>query len=422
MSEIILPELQIDSVYWHNYNAFAENQLKEAMKLAYNRFPPAMKKIARFAIQDVAMRKVASINTTQYEIVDDSDVIQFFDSEYCRMKVAAENSSADAGVYDYKNKVDNTNLNYTDTRKDFKDFINKQKGHESFNPEGVEAAGKIYDRFMSDKGTGYGTLRNAQNFGNALIDLNFNRQTQNFMKQQNDSFAPLKIGWTRFIRSLYKDPNDEGWKKWVPSAWQDLSGKYENYMKGYGDAVGSAFNTALGNKEFLEGFYQSNDPYKYVTNSGVFQNALLKNQDFAKNYDPTFSKGTNDTGYKWYSPSSWLSSGASRYAKGYFRNKFNQGGEYHNAIRNRFYNDPKMQRLIRKGDFAYPEDLGVLETLGKAYNQASDMGFAPVTSFPIVSMAYSNPRPKVPEGVPIGLGMNTALNQVTLPQYREKQS
>lgn len=419
MSEIILPELQIDSVYWHNYNVFAENQLKEAMKLAYNRFPPAMKKIARLAIQDVTMRKVASINTTQYEIVDDSDVIQFFDSEYCRMKVAAENSTVDNGVYDYKNKVDNTNLNYTDTRKDFKDFINKQEGHESFNPEGVEAAGKIYDRFMSDKGTGYGTLRNAQNFGNALIDLNFNRQTQNFMKQQNDSFAPLKIGWTRFIRSLYKDPNDEGWKKWVPSAWQDLSGKYENYMKGYGDAVGSAFNTALGNKEFLEGFYQSNDPYKYVTNSGVFKNALLKNQDFAKNYDPTFSKGTNDTGYKWYSPSSWLSSGASRYAKGYFRDKFNQGGEYHNATINRFYNDPRMQRLIRKGEFEYPDEYKWWGNTKKFYNRLTEPMRIPDNSV----FGISLPKPsKVPEGASIEDGMNTALDTVTLPQYREKQS
>ena len=419
MSEIILPELQIDSVYWHNYNAFAENQLKEAMKLAYNRFPPAMKKIARFAIQDVAMRKVASINTTQYEIVDDSDVIQFFDSEYCRMKVAAENSSADAGVYDYKNKVDNTNLNYTNPGQDFVNHVKAQPGSEKFNPEGVKAYGEIADRFMSDKGIGYGTLRNAQNFGNALIDLNFNRQTQNFMKQQNDSFAPLKIGWTRFIRSLYKDPNDEGWKKWVPNSWQELSGKYENYMKGYGDAVGSAFNTALGNKEFLEGLYQSNDPYKYVTTSGVFKNALLKNQDFAKNYDPTFSKGTNDTGYKWYSPSSWLSSGATRHAKGYFRDKFNQGGEYYNTVRDRFYNDPRMQRLIRKGEFEYPEEYKWWENTKKSYNRAIQPRIMPTTSilgFPLYKL------PKAQEGASIESGMNTALNQVTLPQYRENES
>lgn len=419
MSEIILPELQIDSVYWHNYNAFAENQLKEAMKLAYNRFPPAMKKIARFAIQDVAMRKVASINTTQYEIVDDSDVIQFFDNGYCRMKMAAEDSTPDAGVYDYKNKVDNTNLGYKNPRQDFVDHAKKQQGSEHFSPEGVEAYGKIADRFMSDEGIGHAALKNTQNFGNAFIDLNYNRQTQNFMKQQNDSFAPLKIGWTRFIRSLYKDPNDEGWKKWVPSAWQDLSGKYEDYMKGYSNAVGSALNTALGNEEFAKGFYQSNDPYKYVTTSGVFQDALLKNQDFANNYDPTFSKDTNDTGYKWYSPSSWLSSGASRYAKGYFRDKFNQGGEYYNTVRDRFYNDPRMQYLLRKGRFEYTEDYKWLGDVKKFYNRAIEPRIMPTTSFlgfPLYKL------PKVQEGASIEAGMNEALNKVTLPQYRENQS
>lgn len=417
MSEIILPELQIDAVYWHNYNAFAENKLKEAMKLAYNRFPPAMKKIARFAIQDVAMRKVASVNTTQYEIVDDSDVIQFFDNEYCRMKIAAENSTVDAGVYDYKNKVDNTNLNWTNTGSNYEEYVKKQPGNKTFTPEGVATAGKLNERFMSEKGIGYGTARNAQNFGNALIDLNFNRQTQNFMKQQDDAFAPLKIGWTRFIRSLYKDPNDEGWKKWVPNAWQDLSGKYENYMKGYGDAVGGALNAALSDKKFLEGFYQAEDPYKYVTTSGVFQNALLKNQDFAKNYDPTFSKGTNDTEYKWYSPSSWLSSGAARYAKGYFRDKFNQGGEYYNTMMNRFYKDPNIQYLMRNGRFDYPEDKRWIGDAEKFYNSTVDM-MSPrsVLGFPLYK------PPKIKEGVPIEKGMNKALNGVTLPQYRQNES
>ena len=101
MSEIILPELQIDSVYWHNYNAMAEQEFKNAMKLAYSRFPESMKKIARFAIQDVAMRKIASINATNYEMVDDSDVMEFFDNEFMQKQADVIDSNYDYSTVDY---------------------------------------------------------------------------------------------------------------------------------------------------------------------------------------------------------------------------------------------------------------------------------------------------------------------------------
>ena len=366
MSEIILPELQIDSVYWHNYNAMAEQEFKNAMKLAYSRFPESMKKIARFAIQDVAMRKIASINATNYEMVDDSDVMEFFDNEFMQKQADVIDSN-----YDYST-VDYTPVDYkVDTAQEAQSYKDTYKGESPLDEKGVNTAAEGWGKFMNEGGMGNKLVRNAFGASNALIDMNVKNLTKNWVEKQKDSFVPFKIAWTRFIKGLYG--GKEGWQKWVPESWGKLSQDYEDYVTGYGNSVRNAMQQAMRDEGFRRGFAEAKDPYAYMVQHKSFADALNTDRDFIDRYGSQgFNLDRDNIQSHWYSPTSWMGGAASRKAKSMIADSVRQGGDIYNRLRDMYYQNPLVQdQLYNKGWMPAVGFKGIIDAYNKGLIPAS---------------------------------------------------